>query len=95
MTPEGRIREIVRRRMAEGDDFDLKRCLQFIDAFEHSEGRLLLSASVVNERTGIPDDEFFENAERLGLFGGGDHAAKVGFWRAEIRRLDAYWGEGD
>lgn len=96
MTPGDRIGELVRRMMESEDELDLKGCLQLIDAIEHSEGRPLLSARVVNERTGIPDGEFFENAERLGLFAGGDYVAKVRFWREELARLDAYWGiEGE
>ena len=91
----GRIREIVRRMVADGDEFDLKKCLQLIDTIEHSEGHPPLSARVVNPKTGIPDNEFFENAERLGLFAGGNHVEKVRFWQAEIRRLDAYWSDDE
>lgn len=73
----------------------LKEVLDMIDRVEHAEGRPMMSATVVNPETGMPDSEFFDRAQELGLFAGGDDAAKREFWEAENKRVREYWEGAD
>lgn len=48
----------------------------------------MLSALVVNKSSRIPGGGFFDLAENMGLFDGGDRKS---FWHDELNRVYAYW----
>lgn len=61
-----------------------------ISTAEHEAGRPMLSALVILKGTRIPGSGFFDLAQNLGLYDGGD---KHAFWRREAERVRAYWRE--
>ena len=62
--------------------------LDCINRNEHSEGRPLLSAVVINKMKGMPGDGFFNLAEELELH---DGSRKREYWKEELRCVHNYW----
>jgi hypothetical protein len=64
--------------------------LDAISTHEHQNGRPLLSAVVIHRQDNIPGNGFFQMAQRVGVYNGGDRYI---FFIEELRRVHDYWRE--
>ena len=62
--------------------------LNRIAAYETSKRRPILSAVVVSRSDRPPSDGFYEYAQSIHAFAGGD---REGFWKDELERVYTYW----
>ena len=69
------------------NDRDLFDHLDEINQFERRHGRPMLSALVVNRRTGMPGAGFFRLARSWGI----DIRSDRRFWKSELKRLRRHW----
>lgn len=60
-----------------------------INEAEHSAGRPLLTAIVINKRTGRPGCGFFVQARELGVMD--PHESNETFWQREVQRVFDYY----
>lgn len=70
------------------DRVEIGQLLDEISRFEHSQGRPMLSATVIHRDDNIPGQGFFKLARQLGLYRGGDEFM---FFIDELKRVHAYW----
>lgn len=68
----------------------LLQALDAVNRHEHSEGRPLLTAVVVNAERRRPGNGFFILAETWGLFDPAKDDER-GFWKQELQRVYSYW----
>lgn len=73
------------------DRFSLWRRLDRIAAFEHERGRPLVTALVVKD-DGDPGSGFFRYARWLKAHEVARFSDPMGYWRAELQDVYAYWG---
>lgn len=64
--------------------------LEHVSTFESERGRPMVTALVVDERTGTPGDGFGALADRLGFDG-----AAPNFWEDELREVVRFWTADD
>jgi len=62
--------------------------LDEISTHENKNNRPLLSAVVIHQQDNIPGNGFFELAQRLQVFDGGD---RLRFFIEELRRVHDFW----
>ena len=66
--------------------------LEEISAAEHKAGRPLLSAVCLSDGTSVPEDGFYELAEKLGLLKSGATAlGKYAFYVKELEKVYGHW----
>ena len=83
------IAPIVGRDMAQpGDRNKISVLLDEISTHEHRNERPLLSAVVVRRQDHVPGGGFFQMAQRVGVFNGGD---RIAFFEEELSRVHDFW----
>lgn len=80
----------IRSIRIEPRSFALMRMLNEVCSEEDAERGVMLASLVVRRDSGIPGDGYFHHAASLGR----DVSDREAFWRAEVERIWAAYGDG-